>query len=488
MLSAVDACHLRDLRVYNERSLTTTARFVNGRSLFNHLRSYLTDPSPFIQVQESALPVFRALGLLDDFIPFSSSHPLCALIKYMNYFVAQADYIPEFFPDETSQLQVVVCKIPDISNLNMYDIDFTEGCDAMESDFNSRFNESSHEMHMYGTADSGLGNDPPLYNSLECEQHYYAVPSSGCAEPTIGEDIRSNVITRPVRREHINNLASTAATPAVSDKDLLAYDTVRAILLEYRNHVFKISGLCTAIQDGNITVNSQHQGQMISEDDDDGQGTVIANLVEPIGTDLKNFRCSCSAHTGLSRLSKLKKVWSSVENVCVYRASITTSKYGSDVSPHTAIFIDLGGNKVKYLPVISVLSQGRIVIDSHYALNCLPSDAPDNFTAYVVSAGTIQATIFTKFALKDGLKAKHFEVSKGCIGSIFSRLEREVHVENLSVRWDAGRIFVRVSGSRVIIRRDVPVLPEPNHDVSSSRSFFLQTSGDLVFGGGVVLD
>ena len=355
IISAVDACHARDLRVYSERSLNTTARFVNGKSLFNHLRSYLSDPSPFIQVQDSALPVFRALGLLDDFIPFSSSHPLCALIKYMHYFVAQPEYIPEFFPDETNQLQVMVCRLPDISNLSMYDIDWAEGCDVVESSSSPRFDEHGHEMHMYGTADSGFGNEPSVYTNLECEQYYHAVPSSGGDAPTIGEDIRSNIISRPVQRDHINNLASSAATPAVSDKDMLTYDTVRAILSEYRTHVFRISGLRDSIEDGNITVNSQHQGQMISDDDDSGQGTAIANIVEPIGTDLKNFRCSCSAHTRLSRLSKLKKVWSSVENVCVYRASITTSRYGSDVSPHTAIFIDLGEGRIKYLPVISVL-------------------------------------------------------------------------------------------------------------------------------------
>ena len=303
---------------------------LNTRSLFNHLRSYLSDPSSILEV-----PVCRALGLLDDFIPFTSSHPLPALIKYLTYFAAQPDYIPEFFPDETDQLQVMVCRLPDLSNLNVYDIDFTDGCDQMEADFNSGFNDFNRSLHLYGTADSGLGIEPPLHDNLEYEPQYVTMPSSGISEPTVGEDIRSNIATKPVRREHINNLVSSASFPTVSNQEMLTYDTARAILSEYRNHVFEISGLRDAITDGNITVNSQHQGRVISADDDNGQGVMIADLVEPIGTDLKNFRCSCSAHTGLSRLSKLKKVWSSVENVCLYRASITTSKYGSDISPHT---------------------------------------------------------------------------------------------------------------------------------------------------------
>ena len=166
----------------------------------------------------------------------------------------------------------------------------------------------------------------------------------------------------------------------------------------------------------------------------------------------------------------------------MYRGTISTRNHGSDVTPHTVIFIDMGDKGMKFLPVISVLSQGRIVIDTKYAFGCSPDESVERFNAYIVCAASVRATTFTKMALPDGMKDGFTRISSGCIGSVFSGLLKAVHLDNVSVRWDTGAIYVRATGQQIVVRRK----RQTARRLATVDEQQVSHPSSVIFGGGVV--
>lgn len=146
---------------------------------------------------------------------------------------------------------------------------------------------------------------------------------------------------------------------------------------------------------------------------------------------------------------------------------------------------------MKYVPVVGVYSQGRIVIDTDYVFGLSPHDMPNHFNAYLLTVSGIVVTTFTKFPLAENLKTDFLCIDSGCVGSIFSTLEKYVHVGDVAIWWDVGAIYVRVTGRSIVQHtegQNTVYSPGPPARTTPSLSsdLYSEYGNGCVFGGGVV--
>ena len=512
----------RDFLKYGTyEKLRLEPRFVNARTLICNLRSFFVDPvpPPYPHLATDIIPMLQVLGLTEDGRRASSCHSLDTLLEHLMYYCADASYIPVYVSElcapqtyYVDAAHVAGARFPGDVEMDMTDDPhFGNGWNE-----HSGVNRDEHADGYYGSGDSGIDGLRPVHaataSDFQCVR-FIPPPSWGAqsmdvdgsahindglnveassfsyvdevaadyeTEPTsVGQTIASVVLRRPLPNENDNQLVSRIRRPTHSG---IEQDNVSKILKVYSEHVAKISGLRDSIVDGSITVNSLNQGVKVSENGAPDETRVLVGALEPVGTDLRNFRCDCLAHTGLSRSIRLKKIWSKASDVCVYRGTITTRNHGSDVTPHTVIFIDMGDEGMKFLPVISVLSQSRIVIDTQYVFGRSPGESVERFNAYIVCAASVRATTFTKLALPNGMKDGFTRISSGCIGSVFLGLLKAVHLDNVAVRWDVGAIYVRVTGQPVMMRRR----KQATRRLATIDESRVSHPVSVIFGGGVV--
>ena len=256
-----------------------------------------------------------------------------------------------------------------------------------------------------------------------------------------------DVYVNPQGEPHIvENQYVDPSTPANEQGASGPYNTrvtrkeMNVMLKAYADHVQMLKDGIDGV-DGNIVINNQYGRNDINAANGKAAGLKIIEKMSDPHVDLCHARCTCSKMTGRYKDGKYTTAWSNIQDVCVYRANANSIK----VTHRTKL---LATDLQTVIPIVAVLSDDRILIDTSKVFGRLPVDAPLHFKTFPGIASD-EAINFTKLDLEEHRKAEYVEIKEGVIGSVFKWISENISVTDMFIRWGVGALYVKASGTRI---------------------------------------